>query len=167
MSQTIVLITGTNRGIGKGIIQRYLTKPNHVVIAANRDPEHLTSKALFDLPQASSTRLIVVKIDASKESDPFAAVKELQAQGIDHLDVVIANAGVSYIWPKVSDVKIADLQGHIDVNVHGMVWLYQATLPLLQKSSDAKFAYIGSTAGWIEVIVLPISLSGYVLIVLQ
>lgn len=154
MAQTIVLITGANRGIGKGIMKRYLSKPNHLIIAANRNPEHPTSKALFNLPVGSGTSLVVVKLDATVETDSIAAVKELQAQGIERLDVVIANAGISYTWPKVSDLKMADLQAHIDVNVYGTVRLYQATLPLLQKSAEAKFAYIGSTAGYIEVSLL-------------
>jgi NAD(P)-dependent dehydrogenase (short-subunit alcohol dehydrogenase family) len=55
MTPTVVLITGANRGIGKGLLELYLLKPNHLVIAANRDPEHPTSKALA----------LVVKIDAT------------------------------------------------------------------------------------------------------
>ncbi len=151
MAPYIVLISGANRGIGKGLLEIYLAKSDHIVIAANRDPEHPTSKALADLPKGAGSRLIVVKIDASIESDAFAAVEKLAAEGIDHLDVVIANAGVSYIWPKVSDLKIADLQGHLVPNVFGVVWLYQATLPLLEKSTDAKWVTIGSSAGWLEV----------------
>lgn len=38
MPPTIVLITGANRGLGKGLLKRYLALPNHTVIAANRDP---------------------------------------------------------------------------------------------------------------------------------
>jgi NAD(P)-dependent dehydrogenase (short-subunit alcohol dehydrogenase family) len=65
MPPTVVLITGANRGIGKGLLELYLLKPNHLVIAANRDPEHPTSKALAELPTADGTRLLVVKIDAT------------------------------------------------------------------------------------------------------
>ena len=47
-----------------------------------------------------------------------------------------ANAGVARSFPKVSEVKAAELQAHITPNVFGVVWLYQATLPLLRKSAD-------------------------------
>jgi len=160
MAPTIILISGANRGLGKGLLQLYLAKPNHIVIAANRDLGHTTSKALADLPSGPGSRLIVVKTDASVESDPFEAVKKLTTQGIDHLDLVIANAGVSYIWPKVSELKIADLQGHLTPNVFGVVWLYQATLPLLLKSTNPKWVTIGSSAGWLEN-QLPISNAAY------
>jgi norsolorinic acid ketoreductase len=65
MTRTVVLITGANRGIGKGLLEIYLLKPDHLVIAANRDPEHPTSKALAKLPTADGTSLLVVKLDAT------------------------------------------------------------------------------------------------------
>ncbi|KAF7940452.1 uncharacterized protein EAE98_000579 [Botrytis deweyae] len=69
--------------------------------------------------------------------------------GINHIDLVIANAGVSYAWPSVIDLKIEDLEGHFIPNVYGAVRLYQATLSLLLKSKDPKWVIIGSTAGMI------------------
>lgn len=151
MAPTIVLISGANRGLGKGILERFLAKPNHIVIAANRDPGHPTSKALSDLPKGPGSRLVLVKVDALSETDALEAVKELTAQGINHLDIVIANAAVAYAYGKVSEVKIEDLQGHIEPNVYGVVRLYQATLPLLLKATAPKWITIGSGAGCIEV----------------
>jgi len=151
MSPTIVLISGANRGLGKGLLELYLARPNHIVIAANRDPTHATSTNLLKVPTGTGSRLIIVKIDATSESDALEAGKQLSAQGIDHLDILIANAGISYIWPKVSELKISDLQAHIVTNVYGVVWLYQATLPLLLKSNNPKWVTIGSAAGWLEV----------------
>lgn len=152
MSPTIVLITGANRGLGKGLLQRYLALPNHTVIAGNRNPADPSSQALSDLPTAEGSRLIVVKIDACIEEDAHNAVKELQSShGIEHLDVVIANAGVSYVWPAVAQLKIADLRAHMEPNVHGVVALFQATRPLLKKSvKEPMFVPMGSTAGLIE-----------------
>ncbi|KIW24334.1 uncharacterized protein PV07_10055 [Cladophialophora immunda] len=144
-----VLISGANRGIGKGLLQRYLIQPHHVVIAANRDPSHPTSQSLNDLPKGEGSRLIIVKVDASSETDAAGAAEELQnSYGIDHLDLVIANAGMSTVWPTVVALAIADLQAHMAANAYGVVALYQATRPLLQKSTkEPKFIPIGSKAG--------------------
>lgn len=152
MAPTTVLITGANRGLGQGLLQRYLALPNHTVIAGNRDPTHATSQALNDLPKADGSKLIVVKIDATVEKDAHDAVKELQeTHGITHLDIVIANAGISYALPTVADLKIADFQAHMEPNVYGVIALYQATRPLLRKSSkEPMFVPMGSTAGCIE-----------------
>jgi len=107
MAKTIVLISGGNRGLGKGLLELYVSKPNHIVIAANRDPQNATSKALATLSTGDGSRVIVVKTDASVESDALEAVKTLAEQGIDHLDLVIANAGISDVWPKVSELKVS------------------------------------------------------------
>ncbi|KAI5927148.1 hypothetical protein F4810DRAFT_652583 [Camillea tinctor] len=150
MSPIIVLISGTTRGLGKALLKLYLEKPNHIVIGANRDPSHPTSQALTSLKVGTGSRLIVVKVDATAESDAASAVKELSAQGIEHLDLVIANASIAQSCPKVSEVKASDLQAHFTANVFGLVWLYQATLPLLLKSTNPKWVSVGSAAGSIE-----------------
>ncbi|TVY73252.1 Short chain dehydrogenase gsfK [Lachnellula suecica] len=152
MAPTIVLITGANRGIGKGLLSLYLAKPNHTVIAANRDPSHPTSKALFDLPKAEGTSLILVKIDATVPTDAADAVNSLASQGINHVDILIANAGIAYLWPTVADVKVADMQKHFETNVYGVVYLYQAFLPVLKKSNNPRWVSIGSGSGFLTLL---------------
>ena len=151
MAPTIVLITGASRGIGKGLLELYLAKPHHTVIAANRDPNHPTSKALTHLPKAEGTSLLIIKNDATVSTDSVDAVKQLASHGIDHLDIIIANAGVAYIYPKVSEVKVEDIQRHIVPNTYGFIWLYQATLPLLKKSKNPTWLSIGSSAATLTV----------------
>ncbi|TVY37840.1 Norsolorinic acid ketoreductase [Lachnellula subtilissima] len=150
--QTIILITGANRGLGAGLLTLYLSLPYHTVIAAVRSPLSPSSLALSSLPTGVGSRLITVKIDACNETDHGEAVETLRStHGISHLDVVIANAGVSYVFPKVSELKIEDLQGHLTPNVFGVVWLYQATLPLLLKGKRPRWVTMGTIAGSIEV----------------
>ena len=151
MAPTIVLITGANRGLGEGILKRYLAKPDHIVIAANRNPDHETSKALADLPKGTRSRLIVVKIDARSETDASTAIQELKDQGIDHLDIVIANAAFIIPFVKIEDATLADVRASTETNIYGFFLLYQATLPLLLKSQSPTWITIGSGAGSIVV----------------
>jgi len=150
-TQTTILITGANRGLGAGLLTLYLSLPYHTVIAAVRSPLSPSSLALSTLPTGVGSHLITVKIDASIETDPGEAVETLRStHGISHLDVVVANAGVSYVFPKVSELKIEDLQGHLMPNVFGVVWLYQAMLPLLLKAERPRWVTMGTIAGSIE-----------------
>lgn len=152
MAPTVILISGANRGIGRALLERYLLRPGHVVIAANRDPEHASSKSLASLPKHPESRLVVVKIDAKSETDAINAAKQLKLKdGIDHIDIAIANAGVSYRFGKVSEMKIDDIKDHMEPNAYGVVRLYQATLSLLLRSENPKWATVGSVAGSIEV----------------
>ncbi|EAQ90267.1 hypothetical protein CHGG_02202 [Chaetomium globosum CBS 148.51] len=150
MSPTVVLITGANRGIGRGLLELYLARANHRIIATVRDPNHSTAKKLTTLPRAEGTSLVVVKLDVTVHSDPAAAVQELSAKhGIDHVDVLVANAGIALKWPTVSEVTPQDIQKHVEVNVHGFVVLFQAFRPVLQKAKDPKWVTIGSSAAFL------------------
>lgn len=91
--------------------------------------------------------MVVVKIDSTVETDALKAVDEIQTQGINRLDLVIANAGMARSYPKVSELKVAELQDHLAPNVFGVVWLYQATLPLLRVSDQPKWVYDGFDGG--------------------
>lgn len=151
MSPTVVLVTGASRGIGRGILKHYLSRPNYTVIAANRNPDDENSQALAKLPKGNGTSLIVVKVDSVVKSDAAEAVRTLEAKGIDHIDLVVANAAIVYIYPKVIDLDTDDLYKHTVVNNYAVVWLFQAVVPLLKKAAQPKFAAIGSSAGFMTV----------------
>lgn len=134
-----VLITGSNRGLGRLLLSLYLQRPSHTVIAAVRNPSHPTSQSLLSLPIHDTTRLVIVKLDLNERTDPAAAVKELsEKHGIDTIDVVVANASAGYSWPKVRDVEIDDIKGHVETNVYGFVELIKALLPVLERTAALK-----------------------------
>ncbi|KAK0726758.1 hypothetical protein B0T26DRAFT_747165 [Lasiosphaeria miniovina] len=47
--------------IGRGLLARYLALPDHAVIAANRDPDGASSRALSSLPRGEGTRPLLEK----------------------------------------------------------------------------------------------------------
>ncbi|WVQ81963.1 hypothetical protein IAT38_004090 [Cryptococcus sp. DSM 104549] len=135
-SSKTVLITGANRGIGLGIAKIYLSK-GWTVIAGVRTPD--------TFPKVDGN-IIIVKIDSLSLTDAKDAVEELKTKhNITHLDVVIANAGISESYNDISVVDIAAFEKHFDVNVRGPVVLYQAVYPLLQ--DGATFTVISSYLG--------------------
>ncbi|KAJ5487065.1 hypothetical protein N7530_001365 [Penicillium desertorum] len=148
MSNTIYLITGASRGIGRGLTETFLARSNSTVIAAVRDPVGASSQTLQSLPKGESSRLLVVKVDSKSPTDPTAAIETLQREhGIDHIDVVIANAGISEDFSAVHEVSIPVLQEHVEVNGYGPIYLYQAVYPLLKKSKKPTFVGVGSPIG--------------------
>lgn len=90
-------------------------------------------------------------MDATSETDAADAISELQTtHGIHALDIVIANAGIAKLFPRVEDAQTSDLHEHFHVNAIGTVILFRAVLPLLKRSQKgAKFIAMGSTAGTI------------------
>lgn len=148
-SHTVYLITGGNRGIGRGFIRQLLQEPSTTVIAAVRDPSHPTSKSLADLPKGTDTKLIVVKLDSAVETDAADAVAEIRELGVTSLDVVIANAGIAQGGTSVRSTSVANTQKHFNVNAIGPLTLFQATADLLQasKTGSPKFIAVSTIIG--------------------
>lgn len=153
MSPIVVLITGANRGIGRGLLERYIAKPNHTVIAANRDPKHATSTELLALPTAEGTTVKVVKLDVTSETDGDDVARELKEQEINHIDILIANAAIGYVFPKLELARLGDIRTHFETNVIGFARMYQAFFPFLQAARDRhpKLVTIGSSAAFFKV----------------
>jgi len=150
MSATIVLISGASRGLGRAIFERYIARPNHIVIAANRNPSDSNSKELLGFKIGEGSKAILIKVDANVDTDAAEAVKELDTKhGVDHIDIIYANAGIATTVPKASEVTVKDLKAHMQANVYGLVTLLQATLPFLRKGTHPKWVTMGSQSGYL------------------
>jgi norsolorinic acid ketoreductase len=149
-SNITYLVTGGNRGIGKGFVSTLLQRPSTTVIVAVRDPSATSSKALSELPKGADTKLILVKLDSSIETDAVEAVSQLKSQhGIIAIDVVIANAGIGADGSTVRNTSVANTKKHFAVNVIGPLTLFQATADLLKasKSGNPKFVAVSTLIG--------------------
>ncbi|KAI5310714.1 hypothetical protein KEM55_003020 [Ascosphaera atra] len=141
-----VLITGANRGIGRCFVERYLSRPNHIVIAAVRDPSAAESD-LNSLPKGKDSKLFVVKIVSDDFESPKHAIGKLISENPDelyHLDIVIANAGMCGTAVKPGEVTMEEMQKHFNVNTLGPLALYHATSALLERSTlpDARGRFV-------------------------
>lgn len=144
-----------NIGLGLGLVTAYLSRPETTVIAGVRDTASKSAKSLQDLPKASGSRVILVKIDSKSSTDADAAIESLKRDhGITSLDVVIANAGIAYTYPFVHEAatQAESMLEHYTVNVIGVVTLFRAVRPLLLpetggSSSEPKFITMSSAAG--------------------
>lgn len=136
------------QGIGFGFVEKYLARPNTTVVATVRNPDGAEAQSIHDIPKAHGSKVIIAKLESSSDTDALEAIKSLKAEGITHLDVVIANAGTFKVeaFVPVSEMKISDLLQHVDINAGGPVRLYQATLPLLKAAKQPKFAVISTVA---------------------
>ncbi|KAI9688587.1 MAG: hypothetical protein M1822_001536 [Bathelium mastoideum] len=155
-SQTVYFVTGANRGIGRAFVERYLLQPSSVVIAGVRNVSKPDAQSLSSLPTASNSKLITAAIgDTSKDEGINQAVAELQSyHSIDHIDIVVANAGMSDFTTcaPLHSLPISDLEKHVQVNSFGTVRLYQAAYPLLKAAHtkygrEPKFVAISALLG--------------------
>ncbi|KAI1207237.1 NAD(P)-binding protein [Annulohypoxylon truncatum] len=137
------LVTGASRGLGLALVRQLISLPatdvGQVFATARGD-----SRALEELENSSSGRVILVKLDVTNEASIKQAAAEVEAKlESKGLDVLINNAGVCHYAP--DGVKSMDnLAESFTTNVLGVHWVTQAFLPLLRKGKVKKVANIAS-----------------------
>ncbi|KAK9365370.1 hypothetical protein V1509DRAFT_633234 [Lipomyces kononenkoae] len=144
---TNILITGSNRGIGRGLLEAFVSKLNITVIAGVRDVTS-SEESLSSVKVGVGSKIITVKLDSADKTGAKVAVEELKTKhGITHLDMVIANAGIAKYWGTVLDTPSEEFVDHYNVNTLGPVLLFQATWSLLDRVTSPKFVVITSLLG--------------------
>ena len=153
-----------NQGIGLGLSAQYLAQCNTTIIASLRNGDSSTD-ALKDLTKGEGSRLFLVHIDSTSDTDAKKVAAALADEyHITHLDCVIANASLqNLIFDRVDSVDPQQLQQHFSTNTLGTLTLFQAMLPLLKKSTmGPKFVLLGTPAGSIGAMhERPIPMSAY------
>lgn len=100
-------------------------------------------------PKGDESQLLFVKIECSTPTDARISVEEMEAAGIDHIDTLISNAGVSPPIEPIETVDLGVVASTFHDNALGPLALYQACHSLLKKSKNPKFMPITSAAGTI------------------
>ena len=91
--------------------------------------------------------MLLVSIENASHSDPKKAVEEIEAAGIDHIDVVISNSGVSPSPAPLDAVDPKVLNDTFNINTVSSIVLFGAVNKLLVKSSAPKWITVSSRAG--------------------
>lgn len=134
MRQLNIVITGANSGIGLETTKKYLSLGHHVfAISRNVD-------ALKVLHEEYPETLHVHRCDVSKMQELNAVYSAMSSKNIK-IDILIANAGVA-LAEELLDVTESSFDNSFDINVKGLFFTVQKSLPLL--SVAASIVLIGS-----------------------
>ena len=131
---TTTLVTGANKSLGLETTRR-LIAAGHTVYAGMRD--------LANGEAARESGAIPVQLDVTDQ----ASVDQAFA-GLPELDVLINNAGIFGTSYGTDDLDVDAMLPVFDTNVHGIVRVTQAALPLLARSSAPVIVNVTSTVGW-------------------
>lgn len=127
------------------MFEHYVAQPNNTVIAAVRNVEG--SQSLLQIPRGSNTKVIITKVDSSSKTDSYSAIKDIQNQGITHIDVVISSAGIAKL-NTIEDMPLEEYEEVLMVNAISVMLLYKAALPLLRAAArPARFVFISAAGG--------------------
>lgn len=130
------LVTGSNRGIGKAILQSLLQHGAAKVYAAVRTPS-----SVADLATSSAGKVVPLELDLGKP----ATIQAAAAQAKD-VHLVINNAGVLKAANPLAPDALDNLDYEFDVNVRGLIRMAQAFAPVLKANGGGAFVQLNSVA---------------------
>lgn len=136
-----VFITGSNRGIGLGLVHHYLATGS-TVYAAARSPE--ACRDFWELERDYGTRFRPLSLDVTSEADARNAAASLASEP---LDLLINNAGVLPKNRTFEELPFDDMRQAFEINVLGPMRVTQRLLANLQAAKRPVVATITSKMG--------------------
>ena len=130
IQDTVTLVTGANRGLGRALVAQLLARGARKVYAATRDGE----------PVDPDKRVVAIRLDITDPTQARAA-----AQTAPDVRLLINNAGVLASM-NVLVSEPADLHRDVDVNYYGLLHMARAFAPQLIASKHAAIVNVLSVA---------------------
>ncbi|XP_015275301.1 PREDICTED: C-factor-like [Gekko japonicus] len=134
-----VLVTGSDRGIGLGLVQRFveLPHPPQLLFATCRHPEGPEGQVLKEMATRCSniSRLVVLQLDVTDPHSIRAAAEEVEKYLAGRgLNLLINNAGIACATTLASETA-QSMAAVYATNTIGPMQVCQAFLPLLKRAA--------------------------------
>jgi NAD(P)-dependent dehydrogenase (short-subunit alcohol dehydrogenase family) len=135
----IAVVTGGNRGIGRGIAES-LAKAGMVVALSSRDAG-TAAKAAAEI--GSGARGYACDVRKHEQVAALFAAVETDLGGVD---VLVNNAGVG-VFGKVSEMSLDDWHAVIETNVNGLFYCTREAIPRMKRRGGGYIFNLSSLAG--------------------
>jgi NAD(P)-dependent dehydrogenase (short-subunit alcohol dehydrogenase family) len=151
-TERIALVTGANQGVGFEVATK---------LAANGVTVYVGSRDLGRGEAAATTigaGATAIQIDVTDLASIAAAAERIRTEH-GRLDLLVSNAGISNTGggsgtpeemaaaSRASTASLDEVRAIWDVNVFGVLAVYQVMLPLLRQSSEARIVNVSSGVG--------------------
>lgn len=148
----IALVTGANQGVGFQLAKE-LVADGVTVLLGSRNAER-GEKAAAEIGAGA----VPIQIDVTDTASIAAAAERIRIE-FGRLDLLVNNAGISNtskvpmkiaeyaVSRRASNAPIDEVRAIWDTNVFGVLAVYQAMLPLLRLSADARIVNVSSSVG--------------------
>ncbi|MGW2419608.1 SDR family oxidoreductase [Streptomyces sp. NPDC001709] len=135
IKDSVVLVTGGSRGLGKALVEELYTRGAAKVYATARDPRTVTH------PDAVPLALEV--------TDP-ASVEAAVARAQD-VTILVNNAGVSLGATSFLDAPVDVVRREFEINFYGPLLLTRAFVPVIERNGGGHLLNVHSVLSWLGV----------------
>lgn len=138
-----VLITGSNKGLGKKFVEHFSSNGSEIISCSRKKTEdHLSFCA--DMQAKYNVKVHNYYFDLEVEGDLIKSLKKI-INDFAKIDVLINNAGVNFT-SLIEMTSIEKLKKIYDINFFSCYLITQSLIRLLKKSSSASIINISSSA---------------------
>lgn len=136
----VIVITGSTRGIGKGMALEFAKRGHHVVVSGrSQDAAETTARELQRSANGES-RLVGVGCDIARRDD----IERLWQRSVDafgKVDIWINNAGVSHPRQRAGDLHYRDIVAVQQTNLTGVLHATQVALRGMSQQPEGGTIY--------------------------
>jgi 3-oxoacyl-[acyl-carrier protein] reductase len=136
----VALITGSARGLGKAIAERYAALGANIVVNYSRDKS--SAGEVVQNITAMGVNVIAVQADVTKVKDVERLFAEAK-KAFGKIDIVVANAGIELIQLPVTDFTEEQFDRVFSINVKGAYFTLQQAAREI--ADHGRIVYISSS----------------------
>lgn len=144
--ETITVITGASRGLGRAAARHLATVEGHLVVATGRNVEEL--ETLRSKLQLAGHTVECHRLDVTDDPS-VAALRDWLKERFGRVDVLINNAGIGIDPFSMSllELPLDTLRTTLETNLFGVLRVTQALLPLMRASRAGRVVNVSSGMG--------------------
>jgi len=139
-----VLITGATSGIGEACAKKFAASGYNLIITGRRAERLSNLAATLETTHGIKVLPLVFDVQQRKEvEEVFASLPEDWRQ----IDILINNAGLAAGRDSFENADMAHWEKMLNTNVHGLLYVSKAIVPLMIARKQGHIINIGSIAG--------------------
>jgi NAD(P)-dependent dehydrogenase (short-subunit alcohol dehydrogenase family) len=138
---SVCFVTGSNRGIGRAIVEELIKRGAAKVYASARN-----TATLKELVNASGGKVVAVPLDVTNEAQILAAAKIAP-----DTQILFNNAGIVYYTGIISAADTKSARAQMEVNYFGLMNMTRAFAPILAKNGGGIMVNISSIGGLVGI----------------